>query len=158
MAYPISAGIEISPDGTNWYKLTDHNREPISANPELIEAANRMANGKMRKYVVAKKMKFSVDWTYIPTKTSLTVDGHKSSAWLDAFYQAYAGLPVHIKIINSDIDFVPIPGNVPSDSSFRTSQQNSTTYTVFITAYSSTVLHRTVESDYAKMNIEFTEI
>lgn len=158
MAYPISAGIEISPNGTNWYKITDHNREPIQANPELIESAKRMANGKMRKYVIDKKMKFSIDWSYVPTKTELTVDGNKSAAWLDAFYNANVGIPVYIKIISSDIDFVPIPGNIPSDYNFETSLTNSQTYSVFITSYSSTTVHRTKTSDYAKMSIEFTEI
>lgn len=158
MAYVLSAGLEISLDNINWYKLTDHNRQPISANPELIESAQRMANGKMRKYVVSKKMKISTEWSYVPTKSSLTVDGNKSSAWLDAFYDANVGIPVYIKLISSEIDQVPTLGSIPLDSNFRTSSSGVKIYNVFITDYSSTVIHRTTTSDYAKMNIEFTEI
>ena len=158
MAYALSAGIEISLDGNYWYKLTDHNRKEIQVNAELIESAKRMANGKMRKYVVAQKAKISTSWSYIPTKTELTVDGNKSSAWLDAFYEANAGLPIYVKLVSSSIDFVPIKGNVPSDTSYRTAQTGSQIYQAFITDYSSTIVHRTTDSDYATMNIEFTEI
>lgn len=158
MAYTLSAGMEISLDNITWYKLTDHNRQPISVNPELIEASQRMANGKMRKYVVSKKMKISTEWSYVPTKSSLTVDGNKSSAWLDAFYDANVGIPVYVKLISSEIDPFPTLGNIPSDSNFKTSATGVKVYNVFITDYSSTTIHRTATSDYAKMNIEFTEI
>lgn len=109
MTYPISAGIELSVDGSNWYQITDHNREPIQATPEIIENVSRMANGKMRKYVVSKKMKFNVDWSYVPTKTELTVDGNKGCAWLDAFYNANVGIPVYLKVNSSKLDIVPTP-------------------------------------------------
>jgi hypothetical protein len=59
MAYLIDAGIQVSLNGTTWYKLTDHNREPIGFSTELIETQSRMANGKMRKYVVAQKNNIS---------------------------------------------------------------------------------------------------
>lgn len=158
MAYPISAGIELSLDGSTWYKLTDHNRKEIQSSFELIESQSRMANGKMRKYVVAKKNKFSTNWSYIPTKTAETVDGNKSAAWLDAFYKANAGLPIYVKFISSEIDPAPTAGAIPSDSNFKTSTTGSQTYNVFITDFSTTLMHRTTVSDYVTMNIEFTEI
>ena len=49
MSYMINAGIAISLDNTNWYYITDHNREQIDISNELIEHAQRMANGRMRK-------------------------------------------------------------------------------------------------------------
>ena len=67
MAYLLESGIQISLTGANgtWQKLTDHNRGPIQVSPELIESQSRMANGKMRKYVVAQKNKISVSWKYL---------------------------------------------------------------------------------------------
>jgi hypothetical protein len=72
---------------TTWQKLTDHNRDPISISPELIETQSRMANGKMRKYVVAQKNNISVSWSYVPSKTSETADLNYGAAWLESFYQ-----------------------------------------------------------------------
>lgn len=158
MAYPISAGIEVSLNGSTWYKITDHNRQPIDSSPELIEASNRMANGKMRKYVIAKKNKISVSWSYLPTKTSETVDGNYGPAWLESFYNTNAGVPVYVKIVSSEIDPDPSVNGVPSDLNFKTAVTGSKTYSVFITAFSKKLIHRTTKCDYVDMNIEFTEI
>jgi hypothetical protein len=157
MAYSIQAGIQVSLDGTTWYKLTDHNRKEIQVNPTLIEKSQRMSNGTMRKYVIAKKNVISTSWEMIPSKTSLTVDGNYSSAWMDAFYSANSGVPVYLKLVSSS-DTVPAKGVAPNDSTFKTSLTNSKTYTVFITQFSSTTTHRNINSDYVNMNIEFTEI
>lgn len=52
---------------TNWYHLTDHNRNDISITPLLIEKESRMANGTLRKFVVNKKDIISVSWDFLPT-------------------------------------------------------------------------------------------
>jgi len=184
MTFSLAAGISVSIDGINYFPLTDHNRKEIEISAEVIETVQRMANGKMRKYVVAQKAKISTSWTYVPSKKSLTVDNNYSSAWLDAFYDANVGIPLYVKINSSEIDSAITIGNAPTEtnSTFKASTKNSglpalqeTTiqnkqinptvqlsgsqiYNVFITDYSSTVIHRTVNCDYVSMNIEFTEI
>lgn len=158
MSYPISAGIQISLDGATWYKITDHNRQAIDITPELIEAASRMANGKMRKYVIAKKNKFSTSWSYLPTKTSETVDGNYGAAWLEAFYKANAGVPLYLKITSSEIDPAPSTGQVPVDFNFKSATTGYKLYSVFITSFSNKIIHRTTKCDYVEMSIEFTEI
>jgi len=155
MVYPISAGIEISLDNSTWYKLTDHNRGQISYSPELIETSQRMANGKMRKYVVAKKNKISTDWKYVPTKTSECVDKNHGPAWLEAFYNANCKEPIYVKVNSSEITTA---GSIPADNDFKTAQTESQVYTVFITSFSKTLNHRTRLADYVDMTIEFTEI
>ena len=50
MAYALQSGIHVSINGTNWYKLTDHNRREIEITPTLIEKESRMANGSLRKF------------------------------------------------------------------------------------------------------------
>lgn len=107
MTLPISSALELSLNGNDWYKLTDHNRKELAVSPELIETSARMANGKMRKYVVAQKAKFSTSWSYVPAKSSLTVDGNNSSAWLDAFYDANAGIPIYLKVISGGMGSAP---------------------------------------------------
>lgn len=158
MSYIISAGIEISLNNSTWYKLTDHNRQPISYAPELIESSSRMANGKMRKYVIAKKEKISTDWKYVPTKTSECVDGNNGPAWLESFYKANVGVPLYIKIISSEIDPDPSTSSVPVDFNFKSATTGSKIYSVFITNFSKTLIHRTQTTDYVDMTIEFTEI
>jgi hypothetical protein len=158
MAYPISAGIEVSLDNVTFYKLTDHNRDPISLSPEIIESSQRMANGKMRKYVIAKKEKISVSWKFVPSKTSECVDGNKGAAWLESFYNSNNGVPIYVKVISSEIDPDAARGSIPSDTNFKTALQGSKTYTTFITGFTKVLDKRTKVSDYVDMTIEFTEI
>lgn len=162
MAFLIQAGIQVSLNGTTWYKLTDHNRKEIQTTPELIEKVARMANGTMRKYVVAKKMKISTSWEMIPSQTGNgtndgTVDSNYSSEWLEAFYNANVGLPIYVKIINAK-ETTPAPGTVPSEATRVTSLTGEEIYQVFITDFSTTVVWRTANRDFVNMNIEFTEI
>lgn len=158
MAYPISAGVEISLEGTNWYKLTDHNRSPISMSPELIESAQRMANGKMRKYVIAQKNTISIDWKYVPTKTSECVDGNQGPAWIESFYNSHFRLPVWVRIVSSEIEPSSSLGFIPENRNYKTSLTGSQQYYAFITGFSKTIVHRTRLTDYVDMTIEFTEI
>lgn len=158
MAYAIQAGIQISIDGTTWYRLTDHNRQPIQVDVELIENESRMANGSLRKYIVAKKHKVSTSWTFLPTKTTETADGNYGAAWIESFYKANAAIPIHLKVIESKISTDPSLANVPNEFNFKTSLLGSTEYDVFITSFSKTISKRSSLSDYVDMNIEFTEI
>lgn len=157
MAYLIQAGIQLSLDNVNWQKLTDHNRDPIAISQELIESQSRMANGKMRKYVISNKTNISVAWTYVPSKTSETADLNYSAAWLESFYKANAGVPIYLKVVSSELDPDPSIGSLPSGT-FATAQTGSKVYTVFMNNFSKLVINRTKVSDYVNMSIDFTEI
>ena len=78
MNLSTATGVQLSLDNQTWYNLTDHNRDPISINYELIESTARMANGTLRKYVVAKKFKITASWKSIPTIDTELVDYIKS--------------------------------------------------------------------------------
>jgi hypothetical protein len=158
MAYLIESGLHISLDNLTWYKLTDHNREPINISTELIESQSRMANGKMRKYVVAQKNKISASWKYIPSKTNETADLNYSAAWLELFYSSNVSLPIYLKIVSSKINQEESVNSLPSDFNFKTATTASTVYSVFMTDFSKTIINRTKLSDYVDMSIEFTEI
>jgi hypothetical protein len=149
MAYLLEAGIQVSLDNVNWQKLTDHNRNPISLSQELIETQARMANGKMKKYVVAQKNIISVSWSYVPSKTSETVDLNHSAAWLESFYRSNVGSPIHLKVVASELD---------SSGNFVTAKTGSEVYTVFMNNFSKSIINRTKVSDYVSMSIDFTEI
>jgi hypothetical protein len=157
MAYVLQSGLHISLNNSTFFKLTDHNREEISIDPSLIENQSRMANGKLRKYVVAQKNVISTSWSFVPSKTSETVDGNYSAAWLESFYKANAGVPIYLKVISSELDPDPALGSVPSGT-FADARTGSKTYSVFISNFSKSIQKRTKVSDYVDMSIEFTEI
>jgi hypothetical protein len=167
MAYLIDAGIQVSLTGAtgSWQKLTDHNREPIEISIEVIESQSRMANGKMRRYVVAKKNKISVSWNYVPSKTSESADGFNAAAWLESFYQSNAGLPIYLKVVSSELAPDAAFGSLPSGTFYTgqfaassASENGAKTYNVYMTNFSKTIINRTRLSDYVDMSIEFTEI
>lgn len=149
MAYLLQAGIQLSLDNVNWQKLTDHNRSPIDISQELIETQARMANGKMKKYVVAQKNNISVSWSYVPSKTSETVDLNHSAAWLESFYRSNVGSPIYLKVVASELD---------SSGNFVTAKTGSEVYTVFMNNFSKSIINRTKVSDYVSMSIDFTEV
>jgi len=149
MAYLLQAGIQLSLDNVNWQKLTDHNRSPIDISQELIETQARMANGRMKKYVVAQKNIISVSWSYVPSKTSETADLNHSAAWLESFYRANVGSPIWLKVVASELD---------SSGNFVTAKTGSEVYTVFMNNFSKSIINRTKVSDYVSMSIDFTEV
>lgn len=56
-------------------KITDHNRDPLSIDVNRIEESTRMANGTMRKFIIADKRTFSTSWSVLPQSATMTVDG-----------------------------------------------------------------------------------
>lgn len=168
MAYKIQAGIQVSLNGSTWYKLTDHNRQDIQVDVDLIEQSTRMANGAMRKYVIAKKHRISTSWTFLPTRSSETADGNYGAAWMESFYNANAGVPIYLRVIESKLASDPAAGSIPNESghNFKTAQTEATItdatgyrqYNCFITTFAKTLSKRTSLSDYVDINIEFTEI
>jgi hypothetical protein len=71
--------------------VTDHNRSDVGIDWERIEKANRMANGTMRKYVIADKRTFSVSWEKLPHTATYSVDGKWAVNEMKTFYLATPG-------------------------------------------------------------------
>lgn len=96
MKFPKNALME-----WNNNKITDHNRSELSVAVERIESTKRMANGTLRKYVIADKRTFSVSWDKLPHKKDWTVDGFWGGKEMEAFYNSNAGA-FTLKITNGD--------------------------------------------------------
>jgi hypothetical protein len=168
MTYRIAPGIQVSLDGSTWYKLTDHNRQPIKIGYEIIEASQRMANGILRKYVVAKKAKITADWKDVPSLDSNLVDyssGTKGAAWTKAFYEGNLFVPIQVKVIHAAETPVSTPNTVQSDSTYVDSATSTgVIYSCYITSFTYDIIKRMVATgssvgyDYLDMTIEFTEI
>ncbi|AXH67256.1 hypothetical protein SEA_WOFFORD_61 [Streptomyces phage Wofford] len=71
--------------------VTDHNRGELSVDVERIEKKQRMADGTMRKYIVADKRTFDVQWQNLPHTASHTVDGHWGANEIINFYNSTPG-------------------------------------------------------------------
>lgn len=70
-------------NGSTWNKITDHNREPLAITWERIERKNRMADGTLRRYTVAKKRTFSTSWTLLPHLRNSTYLGRVGMTTVD---------------------------------------------------------------------------
>lgn len=174
MTYAIPQGIQVSLDGNTWYKLSDHNRQPISISYTLIEQTDRMANGTLRKYVVARKFIISANWKDFPSIDSNVVDyvnkdgsNSHAAAWIKAFYEGNYGNPVHVKLVfaNEGSQQAGIPTGSYTDS--QHAESSNQVYTAFMTTFTYDVTKRRLGAivnglqtgyDYVDLKIEFTEI
>src|SRR5574339_595042 len=75
----------------NGNAVTDHNRQAMSIEVERIEKKQRMANGTLRKYIVADKRTFATSWTMLPKLSSQTVDGFWGADAIEQFYNTVTG-------------------------------------------------------------------
>lgn len=75
----------------NGNAVTDHNRQQLSIDVERIEKKQRMANGILRKYIVADKRTFQTSWNMLPKLTSQTVDGYWGADAIETFYNTVTG-------------------------------------------------------------------
>lgn len=82
-------------------KITDHNRSDVQVSVERIENTKRMANGTMRKYVVADKRSFTVSWNDLPHTAAWAVDGYWAGKEIEAFYNTNTG-PFQLRLTNGD--------------------------------------------------------
>ena len=181
MTYQIAQGVQVSIDGNNWYPLTDHNRQPISITYTLVEQADRMANGSMRKYVIARKFVHKIEWKDVPTYDPYLVDYNGAQgqsygpAWLKAFYEGNYSNPVYVRLIFAQQ--TPNVNGIPQSGYYTSSLQNPigtnpstenswNVYQAFMTTFTYDVTMRTkgnamtggVGYDLVDITIEFTEV
>jgi hypothetical protein len=176
MAYQIKAGVQISlgltslgaqtsdPASMVWYPLTDHNRQPLKVVFEVVEKTNRMADGTLRRYVIAIKHKISTSWQMLPSKSAETVDKFKAGAWMKSFYDSNVFVPIHVKLIDAQIITDPANGAAPDEDTYYASSFDVSnnkiphSYVMYITNFDYEVVKRNVKYDLVNINIEFTEV
>lgn len=177
--FQVSLGLDVNGNPTTnpasmvWYKLTDHGRQPMSITYTLVEQADRMANGTMRKYVVARKFVIKADWKEVPSLDNFLVDYDWSTygpAWIKAFYEANNFSPVWVRMVFAQ-DVGTAKNTVPTSRSYQDSRTigssgQAEVYQAFMTTFTYDVLKRTtgnawtngVGYDLVDLSIEFTEI
>lgn len=75
----------------NGNKISDHNRGDLQVSVERIEESSRMANGTLRKFIVADKRKFSTEWSDLPQNAMYTVDGFWGKNEIENWYNTVSG-------------------------------------------------------------------
>lgn len=85
----------------NGNPVTDHNRGQLEVSVERIEKKQRLANGTLRKYIVADKRTFSCSWTMLPKLSSQTVDGFWGGDAIENFYNTVVG-PFSLELTDGD--------------------------------------------------------
>lgn len=122
----------------NGTKVTDHNRSALSVDVERIETKQRMADGTMRKYVIADKHTFSCSWDDLPSLTAQTVDGGLGAAAIEAFYMATQGAFVL--------------------TTYDRANNLSGTYTVMFSEFSKTIKKRYAGTELWSVDISLEEV
>lgn len=89
-------------DGTNWNKITDHNRQPLSISVERIEKKSRMVDATLRKYTVAKKRTFQLSWSNLPSARDVVYNGKVGLTTVDG---GWAGEDIETFHNNTDGSF-----------------------------------------------------
>ena len=116
--------------------ITDHNRSPLSVDVERIENKQRMADGTMRKYVIADKRTFSCSWDQLPTTDARTADGKWGAVAIENFYNSNPG-SFSLQLFMGD--------------------GTSTTYTVMFSDFSREVVKRG-STDFWNINVTLEEV
>lgn len=131
------------------YYLSDHNRSPVQESNERIETSKRMANGLMRKYVVASKKSFQIQWTMIPGLSSQTVDGYLGAMSMRDLYNNNFGKSMTLSLY---------VGTSSSATQLKSTNPNPTnTFTVFVSDFNATINKRLGGVDYWDASISFEE-
>lgn len=124
--------------------LSDHSRSPLSVNYEIIENSQRMANGTMRKYVIAKKRNLTCQWSMLPTITSMVADGNANAYKFKSFYDINCHEQLTMSLYSHK--------NNAADTSYVE------TFNVFWTNFSYDIVKRYRDFDYWNVTTDFTEI
>lgn len=75
----------------NGNAITEHGRAELDVKVNRIENSKRMANGTMRKFVIADKREWSTSWSMVPDADAATIDGKWAGNSIENFYNTNAG-------------------------------------------------------------------
>lgn len=140
-------------DGITWQKITDHNRAPLNMSIERIENSSRMANGTMRRYVVAKKREWSLSWENLPSRRNATKNGRTGLTTVDG---GWAGADIeNFHNITDSAFLMRIRGG--DDETKAITDPTIKEYTVMITDFSKEVTKRGTV-DLWSLDITLTEV
>lgn len=138
-----------------WYKITDHGRAPLNISYERIENKQRMANGYMRRYTVAKKRVWNLSWENLPSVDTPFLAGGQPGEWMQNFHDTNNGAFFMRLRRGSDIELTnPLDGLDSDDPLVIAGTPRG--IRVMITDFSKEVVKRGIAFDlwHIEMNLE----
>ncbi len=146
MGWSTNSIMEWSTDGgATWTRITDHGRAPLSISVERIENKQRMADGTLRRYVVAKKRSFSTSWENLPDKATTFLANGQPGVWLENFHNTTDGA-FHMRLRAGD------------DRDKTITALNGTIFKVMISDFSKEIRKRGVGFDLWTLSITLEEV
>ena len=128
-------------------RVTEHNRSEFNNRTLRVEQSQRMANGTLRKYVVAEKQQWDIAWTMVPSYRHETVDGAWGAEDLKTFYESSAGRGSFKIKINTSHN----PTNIEGSNW----EANANTYNVVFTSCDFTLVKRGIQPFWnVKLSLE----
>ncbi len=145
MPWTTNPVMEWSSDGgSTWTKISDHGRAPLDVAIERIETKQRMGDGTLRRYTVAKKRTWSTSWENIPDKNVSFLANGQSGIWMENFHNTIDGSFLMRLRAGSDVDINYTGGN-------------GTVVEVMISDFSKNVTKRGKAFDLWNMSISLEE-
>ncbi len=140
--------MEWSVDGEVWNKISDHGRDPLDINTERIENKHRLANGTLRRYVVAKKRTIQISWSNLPNNDDsgdFLANGEDGD-WMQGFHDDNDGA-FYVRLRKgSDVDIA-----VEDEDEIET-------LTMMITEFSKAITKRGPSCDLWDLDITLDEV
>lgn len=134
-----------SDGGANWFQISDHGRDPLQVSIERIENVQRMADGTLRRYVVAKKHTFTCSWSGIPSVTGTWLANGQPGSYIENFHDTING-PFYMRL------------RAGSDRDTTFSALTGTVYQVMITDFSKEIGKRSFPYDFWNLDITLEEV
>ena len=135
--------MEWSTDQTTWHLISDHGRSPLTDSPERFEFKSNMFDGTLRKYVVAKKHRWSVSWENIPDKQVSLLTNGKPGGWMENFYLTHDDM-FYMRIREGD--------DIDTDGS------SAVVYKVMLSDFSKDIVRRTPTFDLWNIDLSIEEV
>ena len=133
-------------NGGGTLTLSDHSRSPLSINYDVLSKSERMADGTLKRYVVARKKIIQCDWSMLPTIRSHVADGNADARDLKEFYESNL-----FKTMSMTLSY-------NRNHTERSGAAYQETLSAYWTAFSFDVVKRYKNFDYWNITAEFTEI
>lgn len=155
MSWKNNPIMEWSKDGYNWTRISDHGRSPLSVSIERIESRHRMANGALRRYVVAKKRTFSCSWDNFPSVATPFLTNGQPGTWMEEFHNS---VDHSFKMrLRSGLDRAYPNTNGLIRTTNVNESDNEREFTVMITDFSKEIVKRSPGYDLWSLDITLEE-
>lgn len=144
---PIMEWLDPRPDSPtfgDWVKISDHGREPLAIAIERIENKQRMADGTLRRYVVAKKRTFSTAWSNFPSVATDFLANGQPGEWMEQFHNE----------VNGEFKMRLRAGSDRGTATASLTEE----YMVMITDFSKDIEKRGLQFDMWSMDITLEEV